>query len=99
MGAVIVFLAARSGFGHELAQRIETRGGAVARMQQALKEHQVTVLFVEHDMDVVRRYVSRILAFYSGEVLADGPPQTVLANARVQELVTGGQRAHKEATA
>ena len=44
MGAVIVFLAARSGFGHELAQRIETRGGAVARMQQALKEHQVTVL-------------------------------------------------------
>ncbi|MNJ50178.1 Arginine transport ATP-binding protein ArtP [compost metagenome] len=67
-------------------------------VMQVVSRHQVTVLFVEHDMDVVRRYVSRILAFYSGEVLADGPPQTVLANARVQELVTGGQRAHKGAT-
>ncbi|HDS1733115.1 MULTISPECIES: ABC transporter ATP-binding protein [Pseudomonas] len=68
-------------------------------VMQVVSRHQVTVLFVEHDMDVVRRYVSRILAFYSGEVLADGPPQTVLANARVQQLVTGGQRAHKGANA
>lgn len=68
-------------------------------VMQVVSRHQVTVLFVEHDMDVVRRYVSRILAFYSGEVLADGPPQSVLDNARVQELVTGGQRAHKGAKA
>ena len=68
-------------------------------VMQVVSRHQVTVLFVEHDMDVVRRYVSRILAFYSGEVLADGPPQEVLANARVQELVTGGHKAHKGAHA
>lgn len=43
-GAVAVFSAARTGFGHELAARIEARGGAVARLQQALKEHQVAVL-------------------------------------------------------
>ena len=48
-------------------------------------------------MDVVRRYVSRILAFYSGEVLADGAPEAVLANARVQEFVTGGPHAPKRA--
>lgn len=68
-------------------------------VMQVVSRHQVTVLFVEHDMDVVRRYVSRILAFYSGEVLADGPPEEVLANARVQELVTGGHKAHKGAHA
>ena len=30
----------------------------------ALKEDNVTVLFVEHDMEIVERYVSRVLAFY-----------------------------------
>ena len=32
----------------------------------ALKEDDVTVLFVEHDMEIVARYVSRVLAFYQG---------------------------------
>jgi uncharacterized membrane protein YdjX (TVP38/TMEM64 family) len=60
-GAVIVFSAARSGFGHELAQRIETRGGSVARMQQALKEHQVTVLLSMRLIPVLPLLVSNIL--------------------------------------
>jgi uncharacterized membrane protein YdjX (TVP38/TMEM64 family) len=60
-GAVIVFLAARSGFGHELAERIETRGGSVARMQQALKEHQVTVLLTMRLIPVLPLMVSNIL--------------------------------------
>ena len=30
----------------------------------ALKEDGVTVLFVEHDMEIVARYVNRVLAFY-----------------------------------
>lgn len=60
-GAVIVFLAARSGFGHELAERIETRGGSVARMQQALKEHQVTVLLSMRLIPVLPLLVSNIV--------------------------------------
>lgn len=55
----------------------------------AVKKHGVTVLFVEHDMEIVARYVSRIMAFYSGEIIADGPPAQVLGDARVQELVIG----------
>ncbi len=55
----------------------------------AVRKFGVTVLFVEHDMEIVARYVTRIIAFYSGEVIADGPPRTVLADARVQELVIG----------
>lgn len=55
----------------------------------AVRKHGVTVLFVEHDMEIVARYVTRILAFYSGEVIADGPPAAVLSDVRVQELVIG----------
>ncbi len=49
----------------------------------------VTVIFVEHDMDIVRRYASRVAAFYSGRVLADGLAADVLRNEEVQRYVTG----------
>jgi branched-chain amino acid transport system ATP-binding protein len=48
-----------------------------------------TVLFVEHDMEIVARYASRVVAFYSGRVLADGPPASVLSDADVRRHVTG----------
>jgi branched-chain amino acid transport system ATP-binding protein len=49
------------------------------------------VLFVEHDMEIVMRYASRVVAFYSGRILADGAPATVLADAEVRRYVTGGR--------
>jgi branched-chain amino acid transport system ATP-binding protein len=60
---------------------------------RAIESHQdrspVTVVFVEHDMDIVRRYASRVAAFYSGRVIADGPPLQVLDDPDVQRYVTG----------
>ena len=58
----------------------------------ALGGEAVTVLFVEHDMDIVKRYASRVIAFYSGRVLADGAPRAVLADVEVQRYVTGTAR-------
>jgi branched-chain amino acid transport system ATP-binding protein len=55
----------------------------------AIRADKVTVLFVEHDMDIVRRYTQRILAFYDGKVIADGASATVLANPEVRRLVVG----------
>jgi branched-chain amino acid transport system ATP-binding protein len=55
----------------------------------AIKADKVTVLFVEHDMDIVRRYTQRILAFYEGKVIADGAPATVLADPGVRRYVVG----------
>ena len=55
----------------------------------ALGSEAVTVMFVEHDMDIVTRYASRVIAFYSGRVLADGQAQSVLADAEVRRYVTG----------
>lgn len=55
----------------------------------AIRAEKVTVLFVEHDMEIVRRYTQRILAFYEGRVIADGAPEAVLADASVRRYVVG----------
>lgn len=49
----------------------------------------VTVVFVEHDMDIVQRYATRVAAFYSGRVIADGAAEQVLHDPDVQRHVTG----------
>lgn len=58
-------------------------------VMQALKDAGVTVLFVEHDMEIVERYVSRVLAFYSGEIICDAPPAEALADPGVRTYVIG----------
>jgi branched-chain amino acid transport system ATP-binding protein len=72
-----------------VARAIETQQGEAA----------VTVVFVEHDMDIVRRYATRVAAFYSGRVIADGAPDHVLDDADVQRYVTGSARAREGAEA
>ncbi len=69
-------------------------------VMRALSQESATVLFVEHDMDIVAEYSERVVAFYSGRIIADDVPATVLANADVQRHVTGGAQkgaAHAEA--
>jgi len=58
----------------------------------ALSREAVTVLFVEHDMDIVTRYADRVVAFYSGRIIADDPPDQVLQDEQVQRYVTGTVR-------
>ncbi len=60
-------------------------------VMSALKDRGITVLFVEHDMDIVARYADRVLAFYDGAVIADGSPAQALADPRIQELISGPQ--------
>jgi branched-chain amino acid transport system ATP-binding protein len=56
---------------------------------KALAGDGATVMFIEHDMDIVRRYSDRVIAFAAGRVIADGPPAQTLSDAKVRELVTG----------
>lgn len=58
-------------------------------VMRALDEQGVTVLFVEHDMDIVARYADRVVAFYSGRIIADDTPDKALAMADVKRYVTG----------
>jgi branched-chain amino acid transport system ATP-binding protein len=55
----------------------------------ALAGQPMTVLFVEHDMDIVERYASRVIAFYAGRIIADGAPGPALASEDVRRYVTG----------
>jgi branched-chain amino acid transport system ATP-binding protein len=55
----------------------------------ALLSRKITVLFVEHDMDIIEGFAERVLAFYDGTVIADGTPATTLADPRVQTLISG----------
>lgn len=68
---------------------VEEKCPLMDTVMAAVRQHGVTVLFVEHDMEIVARYVTRIMAFYSGEIIVDGPPRRVLGDPKVQELVIG----------
>ena len=52
-----------------------------------------TVLFVEHDMEVISRFSDRVLAFYDGRIIADGPPKQTLSDPDVLKYVVGGHHA------
>ena len=58
----------------------------------ALGAEPMAVLFVEHDMDIVERYAARVIAFYSGRVIADDTPAAALATDDVRRYVTGTLR-------
>lgn len=49
-----------------------------------------TVLLVEHKMDVVRALADRIIVLHNGALIADGPPQEVMASQIVREVYLGG---------
>lgn len=53
----------------------------------ALREREVTAVFVEHDMDVVRRYADRVGVWMDGSILSTGAPDAVLNDPRVLEHV------------
>jgi branched-chain amino acid transport system ATP-binding protein len=52
----------------------------------------ITVLFIEHDMDIVFRFASRIIVMVAGAILVEGTPQEIAADARVREVYLGGAR-------
>ncbi|WP_425405478.1 ABC transporter ATP-binding protein [Hwanghaeella sp.] len=55
----------------------------------ALKQQDVTILFVEHDMEIISRYATRVLAFYDGRIIADAKPEEALADEQVRQFVIG----------
>jgi branched-chain amino acid transport system ATP-binding protein len=67
----------------------EEKFGIMEMVMKAVKAEGATVLFVEHDMEVVSRFAERVLAFYDGRIIADAPPQAALADPEVRRFVVG----------
>jgi branched-chain amino acid transport system ATP-binding protein len=49
----------------------------------------ISVLFTEHDMDVVFAHADRVIVLDRGRILAEGAPQAVRADPRVREVYLG----------
>jgi ABC-type branched-subunit amino acid transport system ATPase component len=52
----------------------------------------ISVLFIEHDMDLVFRFASRIIVMVGGAILTEGTPADIAADPRVREVYLGGAR-------
>jgi branched-chain amino acid transport system ATP-binding protein len=52
----------------------------------------ITVLFIEHDMDVVFRFASRVIVMVGGRLLLEGTPAEIAADPRVREVYLGRSR-------
>lgn len=55
-----------------------------------VEERGISVLFTEHDMDVVFAHAHHIMVLNRGELIADGTAAEVRANPHVQEVYLGG---------
>ena len=49
----------------------------------------ITLLIIEHDMDLVFRLARHITVLVQGSVLVDGPPEAIAADARVRQVYLG----------
>jgi branched-chain amino acid transport system ATP-binding protein len=66
-------------------------GDEVARVTRLVKDisSRVTVILVEHNIDVVLSISDRITVLYYGEVIAEGNPGEIQGNTHVQEVYLG----------
>jgi branched-chain amino acid transport system ATP-binding protein len=61
------------------------------RIEQALERlpSSLAVLMIEHDMDLVFRFAKRVVVLAAGEIIFEGLPSEVAANAKVREAYLG----------
>jgi len=57
-------------------------------MIEALQQD-VTILFIEHDMDTAFRLAEQVMVLHLGSVLALGPPDEIKRNSQVQKVYLG----------
>lgn len=56
---------------------------------QDLREEGTTVVFVEHDMHMVRHISDWVVVMAEGRVVAEGPPETIMSNEAVVDAYLG----------
>ena len=50
---------------------------------------EVTIVFIEHDMNLVFKFAERITVLVGGAVLTEGSPEQIAADPRVREVYLG----------
>jgi branched-chain amino acid transport system ATP-binding protein len=68
----------------------EDTTATVAVIRRIARERRLTIILVEHDMDVVFDLADRVSVLHFGQLIADGTPDEVRASADVQKAYLGG---------
>ena len=68
---------------------IQETDHAVGMLKTMLADGDLSVILVEHDMEVVFRLADNITVLHRGRVIADGAPDAVKANAQVRSAYLG----------
>jgi ABC-type branched-subunit amino acid transport system ATPase component len=77
-----------------------SRGERVALTDLLLElDPSITLILIEHDMDVALRVAGRVTMMHDGRKMVEGTPDEIRANEMVHELYLGGRVAHAEGEA
>jgi branched-chain amino acid transport system ATP-binding protein len=67
------------------------RGALMALIERIARERRLSVLFTEHDTDVVFAIADRIMVLHQGRIIADGAPLHVRVDPEVQRVYLGDE--------
>ena len=67
----------------------EETNSTMALIKRLAESHGLTILFCEHDMDIVFSVAQSIMVMYQGSTLVQGKPEEVRGNNQVQEAYLG----------
>jgi branched-chain amino acid transport system ATP-binding protein len=62
---------------------------SLLRHVKSLRDDGMTVLFVEHDMDMVRDISDWVIVMAQGTIIAEGPPEAIMTNPAVIDAYLG----------
>jgi branched-chain amino acid transport system ATP-binding protein len=64
----------------------EESKNTMALVQQIVRDRKLTLLFIEHDMNIVFGISEKVRVMHVGAIIAEGSPQEVRANDQVQKI-------------
>ncbi len=64
-------------------------------LERIAAERELTLLFTEHDMEVVFSIAQKIAVLHQGKVIAEGVPESVRADAEVRRVYLGHGLVHE----
>jgi len=64
---------------------------ALVEMVASLRDRGIAVLWIEHIVHLLMQVVSRLVCMDEGRIIAEGPPEAVVAQAAVIDAYLGGR--------
>ena len=68
----------------------DAESAALVETVSALRERGIAVLWIEHIVHVLMQVVGRLVCMDAGRIIAEGPPEAVVAQAAVVDAYLGG---------